>query len=222
MMNIWKKYKRVAKPNCVKTGFLEESRFFSLVLLLVAGVLVVLATGCQKTDPVVKIGLVAPFEGRYRPIGYDVIYSARLAVREINAAGGIDGHRVALVALDDGGDPQLAYDAARALSVDPNVVAVIGHWLPETTTAAAPVYIETSLPLFPLLSAEKDADSAISAEFYDAYTSITPFGEEPGVNAYSAYTEINAIFKTMAQTAREHGTINRQTLGATIGISADS
>ena len=76
--------------------------------MLFAGALVVVATGCQKTDPVVKIGLVAPFEGRYRPIGYDVIYSARLAVREINAAGGIDGHRVALVALDDGGDPQLA------------------------------------------------------------------------------------------------------------------
>ena len=141
--------------------------------------LVVLATGCQKTDPVVKIGLVAPFEGRHRPIGYDVIYSARLAVREINAAGGIDGHRVALVALDDGGDPQLARDAARSLTIDPNVVAVIGHWLPETTDAAAPVYMEARLPLIAVLSAENDAANEISAEFCDAYKTVTPFGEAP-------------------------------------------
>ena len=45
--------------------------------------ILVLLTGCLQTPPhVVKIGLVAPFEGRYREIGYDVIPAARLAVRE--------------------------------------------------------------------------------------------------------------------------------------------
>jgi ABC-type branched-subunit amino acid transport system substrate-binding protein len=166
--------------------------------------------------------LVAPFEGRYRLIGYDVIYSARLAVREINAAGGIDGHRVALVALDDGGDPQLAYDAARTLSIDPNVVAVVGHWLPETTAAATPVYAEAGLPLVALHSAENGTVAVISAEFFNAYTAITPFGEEPGANAVLAYSAIITLFDQMAQTAREHGTINRQTLGATLGSLSDS
>ncbi|MCA9973855.1 MAG: ABC transporter substrate-binding protein, partial [Anaerolineales bacterium] len=94
--------------------------------------LLILLTGCASTAPVVKIGLVGPFEGQRRAIGYDVIYSARLAVREVNAAGGIDGVRVALVALDDSGDPRLARETAAALVVDPAVVAVIGHWSPET------------------------------------------------------------------------------------------
>lgn len=49
-------------------------------LLLLA--LATLAAGCASVDPVVKIGLVAPFEGRHRAIGYDAIYSARLAVRD--------------------------------------------------------------------------------------------------------------------------------------------
>ena len=84
----------------------------------------------------VKVGLVAPFEGRHRAIGYDALYSARLAVRELNAAGGIDGTRVALVALDDSGNPEFAAATADSLIVDPNVVAVVGHWLPETTAAA--------------------------------------------------------------------------------------
>ena len=74
-----------------------------------------LLSGCASVDPVVKIGLVAPFEGQNRAVGYDVIYSARLAVREINEAGGIGGYRVALVALDDSSDPTLAAQTAHAL-----------------------------------------------------------------------------------------------------------
>ncbi len=53
---------------------------------------VLLLTGCQfpgTVRPTVKIGLVAPFEGRYRYVGYDVIYAVRLALHEANAAGGV-------------------------------------------------------------------------------------------------------------------------------------
>ncbi|MCJ7548609.1 MAG: ABC transporter substrate-binding protein, partial [Anaerolineae bacterium] len=53
---------------------------------------------------IVKVGLVAPFEGSYRHVGYDAVYAARLAVREINAAGGIAGRQLELVAYDDRGD----------------------------------------------------------------------------------------------------------------------
>jgi ABC-type branched-subunit amino acid transport system substrate-binding protein len=166
--------------------------------------------GCASVDPVVKIGLVAPFEGRFRPIGYDVIYSARLAVREINAAGGINGQRVALVALDDGGDPQLAYDAARTLAIDPNVVAVLGHWLPENTAAALPVYTEAGLTLLPMGEPDNVAQKEISAEFRAAYNAVTPFEEQPGPNAVSTYDAFQRLFEGMAQTAVEHGTINRQ------------
>lgn len=96
--------------------------------------------------PVVKIGLVAPFEGRYRDLGYEVIYAVRLAVREANAAGGLLGHDVELVALDDGGSPEAAAEQARKLSVDAGVLAVVGHWLDPTTLAAAPVYSAAGLP----------------------------------------------------------------------------
>ncbi len=78
--------------------------------------LVVFLSACAaSTQPVVKIGLVAPFEGRYRPIGYEAIYAARLAIREINARGGINGHRIELVALDDRGEPEKAIDGGAAV-----------------------------------------------------------------------------------------------------------
>jgi ABC-type branched-subunit amino acid transport system substrate-binding protein len=90
---------------------------------------------------------VAPFEGRYRDVGYEVIYAVRLAVREANAAGGVAGYSVELTALDDSGDPASAADQARKLATDPQIVSVVGDWLEATTLSAAPVYAGAGLPL---------------------------------------------------------------------------
>jgi len=96
---------------------------------------------------VIKIGLVAPFEGRYRYVGYDAIYAARLAVREINAAGGAGGWMLELVAYDDRADAELAHTAARNIVIDSDVVAVIGHYRQASTEAASAVYAEAGMPL---------------------------------------------------------------------------
>ncbi len=109
-----------------------------------------LLTACRfpgSTQPTVKIGLVAPFEGRYRYVGYDVIYAVRLALREANAAGGVRGYSVELTAYDDGADPTQAVAQARKLAVDPAVVAAIGHFGAGTTDAALPTYAEANIPL---------------------------------------------------------------------------
>jgi hypothetical protein len=192
-------------------------RLRRLVVVAVALALVAGLVACASVDPVVKVALVAPFEGRYRPIGYDAIYSARLAVREINAAGGIDGHRVALVAIDDGGSTQGAIDAARTLIVDPAVVGVVGHWLPQSTAAAAPLYAAAGLrhltldePL-PVSGATGQAEG-VSAEFHAAYTAVTPFDEQPGPYAYPTYLAFQDLFALMARTVQDHGTISRQAL----------
>ena len=114
--------------------------FFPVVFLLTACLLPALPR-------VIKIGLVAPFEGRYRYIGYDAIYAARLAVREINAAGGVAGWSLELVAYDDRADPEMARVAARNLVADPDVVATIGHYRQTSTSAAVDVYAAAGMPL---------------------------------------------------------------------------
>jgi ABC-type branched-subunit amino acid transport system substrate-binding protein len=113
----------------------------------------------------VKIGLVAPFEGRYRPIGYEAIYAARLAIREINTRGGINGQRVELVAIDDGGAADKALTAARQLALDPQVVAVVGHFHPDSTAAALPVYCAAGLPVIAVESAANAAVTACETAF---------------------------------------------------------
>ena len=111
--------------------------------------LIFLLTAClpPALPPVLKIGLVAPFEGRYRYVGYDAIYAARLALREINERGGAGGYRLELVAYDDRGDAELARTAARNLAADPAVVAVLGHYRQESTLAAQAIYAAAELPL---------------------------------------------------------------------------
>jgi ABC-type branched-subunit amino acid transport system substrate-binding protein len=118
---------------------------FALCLLLVT--LLSACTCLRMTRPAVKIGLVGPFEGQYRYVGYDAIYAARLALREANAAGGVGGYTVQLVAYDDQGTVAGARTAARNLVLDPDVVAVVGHFQAETTAAAQALYGEADLPL---------------------------------------------------------------------------
>lgn len=182
-------------------------------LLLAAGALLLLAS-CSSVAPVVKVGLVAPFEGRERAVGYDAIYAARLAVRELNEAGGVGGYRVALVALDDGGQTDLAQQTAASLAIDPGVVAVVGHFLPATTSAALPVYAESglaTLAIGPEPFAPADPTS-LSPDFIAAYEAVTPFDEQAGPYAGPTYAAFQQIWAALAEAERAAGVIDRNTV----------
>jgi len=84
------------------------------VLLLLT---VVRCTVPGSTKPILKVGLVAPFEGLYRPLGYKVLYAVKLAIRERNASGGVAGYMVELVALNDDSEPTIAAQRAREMAV---------------------------------------------------------------------------------------------------------
>ena len=76
-------------------------------------------SGCSvpgQVRPTVKIGLVAPFEGRYRYVGYDLFPAVRLAVRQANESAEANGYNVELVAYDDGADPAMALLQAQRTS----------------------------------------------------------------------------------------------------------
>lgn len=178
-------------------------------------VLVMVLVGCSQfpgsTKPVLRIGLVAPFEGRNRDIGYDLIYSTRMAVRELNESGGIEGYRIELMAMDDGGDPELAVMAAQALAADPQVLCVMGHWLPETTQAAIPIYDQAGLLL---LSTDQDSEdlSYTPPDFAAKYSKATPSGVGPGIYAYPAFNDFNNLVKVIRVAIRNYHNPTRQTV----------
>lgn len=190
----------------------------AVVRLVLALVISLLLAACAVVDPVVKIGLVAPFEGRHRVLGYDAVYAARLAVRQVNAAGGVGGARVALVALDDGGDRELARQTAASLVVDPDVVAVVGHGLSLTTDAAQPLYRQGDLPLLPLGQAPfaPTDPGSLPAVFHDAYEAVTPFDETAGPYAGPTYDAFGLILEAL-EVAKMEGGMTRESVAAVLG-----
>ncbi len=118
------------------------------LLLLLAGC----ASGRGNTPPVVKLGLLAPFEELYRSDGYAALPAVQLAISQRNAAGGVAGRQVALIALNDNGRPQEAQRQAANLAVDQDLLAVIGPLHGATAAAAGPVLAEAGLPWIALAS----------------------------------------------------------------------
>jgi hypothetical protein len=75
-------------------------------------------SGCGGVDQRSSIILLAPFEGRYREIGYEALYAARLALSDSQAA-------FDLLPIDDGGTTEFAIQRARAIARLDNAAAVI-------------------------------------------------------------------------------------------------
>ncbi|MCK6624489.1 MAG: branched-chain amino acid ABC transporter substrate-binding protein [Anaerolineae bacterium] len=120
---------------------------YFLIFIIIAA-LSLPACGSMETagaPATLKIGLVAPFEGLHRPLGYEALFGVKLALQEQNLAGGVGGYRIELVAVNDFDDPLEAEAQARALIADPGVVGVIGHLSSAATQAALPVYRKADL-----------------------------------------------------------------------------
>jgi ABC-type branched-subunit amino acid transport system substrate-binding protein len=118
-----------------------------LVVLLFA--ICYLLSACSlpgDAAPVVKIGVIAPFEGAGRPLGYAVLPAIKAAAAEANARGDLGRYRVLVVAFNDDLHGPTAAAQARALALDGEVVAVVGPWSAETVAAAAPILAEAGLP----------------------------------------------------------------------------
>jgi len=116
-------------------------------LLLLAAAALETRALIPLSPKIIKIGLVAPFEGRYREIGDQVIPAARLALRQYLDSRVTGNPIVEIVAYDDGGNIEKAEQQARRLMSDPDVEIVIGHWRDDTTTAAVEIYGRRHIPL---------------------------------------------------------------------------
>jgi branched-chain amino acid transport system substrate-binding protein len=97
---------------------------------------------------VIKIGHVAPLTGGIAHLGKDNENGARLAVDEINAAGGLEvggkKYKLELLAEDDKADPKEGTLAAQKL-VDAGVVAVVGHLNSGTSIPASKIYADANV-----------------------------------------------------------------------------
>lgn len=101
----------------------------------------------QPGDPV-RMGLVIPLTGATSQFGATMSAAAKIAVEEINKAGGIGGHPIEVLIEDDQSNPEAAVRAARKLIDVDKVVSIGGSYASSVTSAIAPLCWEGRTTLF--------------------------------------------------------------------------
>ena len=111
-------------------------------LLLGASALVALGGGAAWAD--IVIATAGPMTGQYAAFGEQMKRGAEMAVKDINAAGGIDGEQLVLKIGDDACDPKQAVAVANSF-VNEEVVFVAGHFCSSSSIPASAVYNEEGI-----------------------------------------------------------------------------
>lgn len=109
-------------------------------------------TACkQSSDPAasedIPIGVYLSLSGANADFGVTTKNGIDLAVDEINAAGGIGGKKIRVIAKDTRSKPEEAQTVAKQLATQDKVVAAIGSVESGQSIKAAPVFQEAGIPM---------------------------------------------------------------------------
>jgi branched-chain amino acid transport system substrate-binding protein len=126
-----------------------KSRKLSFVLAMLLVLTAVLSGCASKTEEasVIKIGAMGPETGDYSMYGISVVNGAKLAAKEINAAGGINGAQVEIIDYDSKGDKTEAVNAYNRMRDQDGVVAVVGGTFSGTTLAIKEIAVGDNMPI---------------------------------------------------------------------------
>lgn len=99
---------------------------------------------CGSAQAEITIAVVGPITGRFALLGEQVKRGAEMAVRDINAQGGVLNQKVSLVVSDDACEPKKAAQVARELA-DKKVKFVAGHLCSNTSIGASAIYADRGI-----------------------------------------------------------------------------
>jgi branched-chain amino acid transport system substrate-binding protein len=109
------------------------------IALVVALALLGAAPAAWSADPI-HIALSAPLTGNFAEYGQNFQKAIDLGVEWINAAGGVKGRPIVIVAGDSRADPKEAAALAQKFTSDGRIVAEIGDFSSTACLAAQPIY----------------------------------------------------------------------------------
>lgn len=121
--------------------------------------LMLAVTGCKKTVPtnqvgsaadsaaVIKIGEVGSMTGSEATFGVSTHQGIEMAVRQVNAEGGIRGKKVEVVLVDDQSKPDEAATAVTKLISQNGVSAILGEVASSRSIAMAAIAQDNKIPM---------------------------------------------------------------------------
>jgi len=147
------------------------------------------AQGVTKTN--ILIGQSSPFSGSNKDLGDDIREGLQAYFKQVNAAGGVNGRTLELIALDDANDAKRSGENARILIEQRGVLALIGYASATLSLPALP-FAEKSKVAFvgpftgaePMRSFRRNVYN-IRASYADELEKIVDFYATTGMKKFS-------------------------------------
>jgi branched-chain amino acid transport system substrate-binding protein len=162
---------------------------------LIAGAAIVgaalLPGGAGAADPI-KLGSIFSLTGSYATIEDPALKGARLAVKQVNDAGGVQGRQIELIQYDGKSTLADIANAAQRLVHEDQVIAIVGVCDSGFYLASAPIAQDAGIPYL-------DAGGTVPnlPEQIGEYAHMMPFGDD-----YQAYVAAEFAMKDLgAKTA---------------------
>jgi len=138
------------KVNTMKLPTIDRRRLAAVVLaasvtLGLAACSTASAAGGASTNDTVSFGVSAAITGQYAQYGEQFKKAFDLAVEQVNASGGVNGHPVALKYEDSQSDPKQSVAVAQKFVGDPSVSLVFGDYSSAASIPASPIYTSGKL-----------------------------------------------------------------------------
>lgn len=108
-------------------------------IVAVVSALSLVLIGCNSKSSTIKFGSIGPLSGPYAVYGGDCKNGIELAVSEINAAGGINGQQIELIAEDDEGAAEKSVSSYKKLVTQNGVKFILGSLTSGCAIAISPL-----------------------------------------------------------------------------------
>jgi len=105
------------------------------------------AAGGSSAASAIVIGEFASMTGAQATFGSSTDKGVQLAAAEVNKAGGIDGHPIAIHLENDEGQPDSAATAVKKLITEDKAIAILGEVASKNSIAAAPFCNSNKVPM---------------------------------------------------------------------------
>src|SRR5512145_320832 len=142
--------RRVHAEDSTKEDFMLSRSLLSRSLSRVLVVATALALSALAQAQPIRIGAFLAVTGPAAFLGDPEQKTLELYVEKLNAAGGVLGRKLALVAYDDGGDAEKARTFAKRLIEQDKVDLIVGGTTTGTTMAAVPLVEAAQMPFISL------------------------------------------------------------------------
>jgi branched-chain amino acid transport system substrate-binding protein len=122
----------------------------------------------------IKVGIIEPLSGPLASLGNDVLVPTRGFINQLNAAGGIDGHKLSLTVENDQGNPATAVSEAEQLASQ-GVVVAFGASLGSSLAEALPVLMKDKVVV---IDNEATDAYALNTAQYPYYFAVEPVNRQ--------------------------------------------